>query len=127
VAAHSAGTYTATLLVIVNAMKGGGRAPPPPPAWANFTLMIKCTPESSRCYSVYSVEETISPTFHPVLCLAVLLCLLVGVPVFLLPVGEDKIRSVPKDQFRPVARLQQLNAQLLRLSFFLSNGGQFDK
>jgi hypothetical protein len=22
--------------------------PPPPPAWANFTLMIECTPESSR-------------------------------------------------------------------------------
>jgi hypothetical protein len=29
--------------------------PPPSPAWANFTLMMECTPESSRCYSVYSV------------------------------------------------------------------------
>ncbi len=41
-------------------MKGGGRAPPPPPptkAWAYFTLLIECTPESSRCYSVYSVED----------------------------------------------------------------------
>ncbi len=36
-------------------MKGGGRAPPTPPAWAYFTLMMECTPESSRCYSVYSV------------------------------------------------------------------------
>ncbi len=29
--------------------------PPPLPAWANFTLMMECTPESSRYYSVYSV------------------------------------------------------------------------
>jgi acetyl-CoA acetyltransferase len=36
-------------------MKGGGRAPPPSPAWANCTLMMECTPESSRYYSVYSV------------------------------------------------------------------------
>jgi hypothetical protein len=30
-----------------------GVHPPPSPAWANFTVMIECTPESSRCYSVY--------------------------------------------------------------------------
>jgi hypothetical protein len=35
--------------------------PPPAPAWANFTLMIKCTPESDCCYSVYSVAQTLSP------------------------------------------------------------------
>ncbi len=29
--------------------------PPPSPAWANFTLMMECRPESSVCYSVYSV------------------------------------------------------------------------
>jgi hypothetical protein len=29
-AAHSAGAYTATLLVMVNVVKGGGRAPPHP-------------------------------------------------------------------------------------------------
>jgi hypothetical protein len=55
---HSAGAYTATLLVMVNVMKGGGRAavhPPPSPTWANFTLMMEFTPESSRYYSVYSV------------------------------------------------------------------------
>jgi hypothetical protein len=57
VSAHSAVAYTATLLVIVNLVKGGGRAPPPSPAWANFTLMIECTPESNCCYSVYSVEK----------------------------------------------------------------------
>ncbi len=32
--------------------------PPPSPAWSNFTLMMECTPESSRCYSVYSVVWT---------------------------------------------------------------------
>ena len=31
--------------------------PSPSPARANFTLMIDCTPESSGCYSVYSVGE----------------------------------------------------------------------
>jgi hypothetical protein len=62
VSAHSAGAYTATLLVMVNhVMNGGGRAPPPVLAWANFTLMMECTPESSRCYSVYSVVR--SPEF----------------------------------------------------------------
>jgi hypothetical protein len=57
VSAHSAGAYTATLLVMVNVMRGGGRAPPPSPARANFTLMTECTPESSGYYSVYSVDE----------------------------------------------------------------------
>ncbi len=31
--------------------------PPPLPAWANFTLMMECTPESSRCNSVVSANE----------------------------------------------------------------------
>ncbi len=53
--AHSAGTYTATLLVMVNVMKGGGRAPPTLTSQADFTLMTECTPESRRYYSVYSV------------------------------------------------------------------------
>jgi hypothetical protein len=34
--------------------------PPPSPARANFTLMTECTPESSGCYSVYSVEGTLT-------------------------------------------------------------------
>ncbi len=60
--AHSAGAYTATLLVNVNVIKGGGRAvhPPPPPARANFTLITESTTESSGCNSVYSVLLTIS-------------------------------------------------------------------
>jgi hypothetical protein len=44
---HSAGAYSATLLVIVNVMKGDGRAPLPSPAWANFTLMMECTSEAA--------------------------------------------------------------------------------
>ncbi len=52
---HSAGPYTATLLVMVNVIKGGGCAPPPSPAQVNSTLMTECTPESRRYYSVYSV------------------------------------------------------------------------
>ncbi len=34
--------------------------PPPSPARANFTLMTECTPESSGCYSVYSVGITVA-------------------------------------------------------------------
>jgi hypothetical protein len=40
--------------------KGVGVHPPPSPAWANFTLLMECTPESSRYYSVYSVEVTVN-------------------------------------------------------------------
>ncbi len=45
-------------------MKGGERAPPPR---ANFTLMMECPPESSRCYSVYSVVRTVcaGPVYPP--------------------------------------------------------------
>ncbi len=57
--AHSAGAYTATLLLMVNVMKGGGRAPPTLTILANFTLMMECKPESSRCYSVYSVVDIV--------------------------------------------------------------------
>jgi hypothetical protein len=59
VSAHSAGAYTATLLVMVNVMKVVGVHPPPSPARANFTLMTECTPESSGFYSVYSVVLTV--------------------------------------------------------------------
>ncbi len=58
--------YTATLLVMV---KGVGVYHPPSPAWANFTLMMECTPESSRCYSVNSVWLTVNlrPATSPAL------------------------------------------------------------
>ncbi len=35
--------------------------PPPSPAWANFTLMMECTPESSCYYSGYSVSFSTPP------------------------------------------------------------------
>jgi hypothetical protein len=35
--------------------RGWACTPPHSPAWANFTLMMECTPESSRFFSVYSV------------------------------------------------------------------------
>jgi hypothetical protein len=38
--------------------RGWGRAPPPSPDRANFTLITECTPESSGCYSVYTVGLT---------------------------------------------------------------------
>ncbi len=56
VSAHSAGAYTATLLVMVNVIKGGGRAPPTLTSPANFTLMTECTPESRRYYSAYTLR-----------------------------------------------------------------------
>jgi hypothetical protein len=55
----SVGAYTATLLVMVNVIKGGWACTPrPSPGQANFTLMTECTPESRRYYSVYSVVTT---------------------------------------------------------------------
>jgi hypothetical protein len=85
VSAHSAGAYTATLLVMVNVMRGGRRAPPTLPARANFTLITECTPESSGCNSVYSVVSTQpepvisspSPLLH---CINIYYCILLGPP-----------------------------------------------
>jgi len=46
--------YTAALYVMVTRVKGGGCAvhPPPTSAWADFTIMIECTPEIDICHSV---------------------------------------------------------------------------
>jgi hypothetical protein len=32
-----------------------GRAPPSPPAWANFSIMTKCTPKRGRCHSLWTL------------------------------------------------------------------------
>ncbi len=40
------------MYVMVYIVKGGGRAPPPLPGWADFSIMMECTPESSNCHSV---------------------------------------------------------------------------
>ncbi len=47
VSALSAGAYTTTLYLMVDRVKRGGRAPPPSPGWANFSIIMECTPESS--------------------------------------------------------------------------------
>jgi hypothetical protein len=33
-------------------VEGGGRASPPTTGWANFSIMMECTPERGTCYSV---------------------------------------------------------------------------
>jgi hypothetical protein len=38
--------------------------PPPSPDRANFTLITECTPESSGCYSVYSVVVGVSSSIE---------------------------------------------------------------
>jgi hypothetical protein len=40
--------------IMVHRVKGGGRAPRAPftPGWADFTIMMECTPESDHCHSV---------------------------------------------------------------------------
>jgi hypothetical protein len=65
VSAHSAGAYTATLLVMVNAMKGGGRTPPTLTSQANFTLMTECTlwVYSSRECLLSIMESKVLPLF----------------------------------------------------------------
>jgi hypothetical protein len=61
--AHSAGADTATFTGDGKCNERGvGVHPPPSSAWANFTLMMVCTPESSHCYFVYSVVTLFSPT-----------------------------------------------------------------
>ncbi len=45
-----AGAYTTTFLVMVDRVKGERH--PHPTGWADFTLMMECTPESGLCHSV---------------------------------------------------------------------------
>ncbi len=55
VSALSAGVYTTTLHVMVDRVKGGGCALPTAPGWADFTIVMECTPETLplRVYSVF--------------------------------------------------------------------------
>ncbi len=43
--------YSTTLLVMVDRVKGEWRAPAPSPGWADFTIMMECTPDSGHCHS----------------------------------------------------------------------------
>ncbi len=54
------GAYTTTLYVMIDRVKGGGGACTsivlqPSLAWANFSIIMECTPESGRCHALYSV------------------------------------------------------------------------
>ncbi len=40
------------LYVLVDIVTGVGREPPPSPGWANFSIIMECTPESCNCHSV---------------------------------------------------------------------------
>ncbi len=52
----SAGAYSITLIDILDRVKGGVHLPPSL-GWADFTILMECTPESGRCHSVYSVVK----------------------------------------------------------------------
>ncbi len=52
-------TCTTTLYMMVDISERGWACTPPSPAWADFSIIIECTPESSNCHSVYSVDRTL--------------------------------------------------------------------
>ncbi len=56
--------------MIVDIVKGAGRAPPHPQAWADFTFMMECTPESGHCHSVHSVVFHIRKEIQSLYCSA---------------------------------------------------------
>ncbi len=58
VPALSAGAYT-SILLMVNRVKGGGAHHPPSPSWAEFTILIECTPESSHWQSSCTLSSVI--------------------------------------------------------------------
>jgi hypothetical protein len=49
----AAGAYTTTWYMMVDLVRGAGRAD----AWANFSIMMECSPESGYRHSVYSVVK----------------------------------------------------------------------
>jgi hypothetical protein len=51
---------TATLYVMVTIVKG---------AWANFSIMMECTPESGGCHPVVKINQlTSTPTISSLVC-----------------------------------------------------------
>ncbi len=52
---------------MVDRVKGDGRAvhPPPSPAWADFTIMMECTPESDHDLSVCTLWGQRSDRMSP--------------------------------------------------------------
>jgi hypothetical protein len=56
----------ATLYVMVTRGKGDGRIPPTLTSQADFSIMMKSTPEIGHCHSVFSVGST--PSKCGILC-----------------------------------------------------------
>ncbi len=44
-----------------------GVHPPPSPGWADFSVMMECTPESGNCHSVFCVYS--ESVFGPLRCI----------------------------------------------------------
>jgi hypothetical protein len=55
--------YTTTLPLMVDRVKGEGHTPPmggaPSPVWAEFTIMMECTPESGHCQPICSLSSVL--------------------------------------------------------------------
>ena len=64
--------------------------PPPSPARSNFTLVTECTPESSRCNSVYSVVKFVDSPRRPRLPADLQRCQLADCSAALLKRGRIK-------------------------------------
>jgi len=56
-----------------NRVKGGGLAPPPSPARADFSIMMKCTPEIGHCHSMCTGTVLCGATYVPYVFQAVLI------------------------------------------------------
>jgi hypothetical protein len=56
VSALSAEAYTTTSLRDGSFSEGSGRALPPTQGWADFSIMMVCTPESGHCHSVCTLR-----------------------------------------------------------------------
>ncbi len=64
----------ATLVELVDRVKGGVRAPPPLTGWTGFTIMLECMPESGYCRSMYShvcgTTDIFTFNSHHLVCLS---------------------------------------------------------
>jgi hypothetical protein len=86
---------------MVDREKGGGRAAvhPPPPSlgWADFTLMMECTPESGHCHSVCTLRVAQRTHFiYQVYCLYSTYCRSDLFNVNIFPTSSRHVKSVKR-------------------------------
>ncbi len=55
--------------------RGWACTPPPPPAWANFSIVMKCTPGSGLCHSVCTLWSRLC---SPPCCILNFLCSMIS-------------------------------------------------